>query len=97
MNTCGVAVVQVACPTCGILKVIPKAISVYVAEVVIELECPRCKTLISQKVDEETVSLLERAGARMILPPPPEQGPITTDDLIEFHENFEDEIRELLR
>jgi predicted RNA-binding Zn-ribbon protein involved in translation (DUF1610 family) len=91
-----VAIVQVECPTCGVLKVVPRLISVDVAELEIRFECPQCGTSIRQKVDNETVDLLERAGAVMIRPPIVRR-PITTDDLIEFHEHIEDEIRELLR
>ena len=85
-------VVWTSCPICGDVDVRAGAVTIlsYVeAELnVYAFVCPKCKAPISIEATGDIVTMLLRAGAQVGSWPPPtfNAGPITEDELIEFHQ-----------
>ncbi|GIU83490.1 MAG: hypothetical protein KatS3mg008_0265 [Acidimicrobiales bacterium] len=61
--------------------------------------CPRCHTTVAKPASEQTIDLLVTAGVRCFRRRPPLEvlertrglGPITVDEIIEFHHALADE------
>lgn len=58
----------------------------------LQVSCPLCRQMIVRTLSDELVAVLVAGGARVrkVLPP------LTVDDLLDFHERFDEEIKELL-
>lgn len=87
------AVVQTTCDRCGEIRVSVHEVIVYPGANEMRLSCPVCRRGLVKPVSEGVLRELLDHGAELRAVSPA----ITLDDIIAFHESFEDEMRELLR
>ena len=87
-----VSVVAVTCDRCGDVRVSARRAVVYPESGEFRVDCPNCRGRIVRQLPEELVTALMAGGAeaRKILPP------LTIDDLLDFHDRIDDELRELM-
>jgi hypothetical protein len=83
-------VVQADCPRCGTVRVDPHQVRVNPPDTV-RFQCPVCHNVVVISVKDPIIKLLEQVGVRI------GDSPITSDDLIAFHEHLDEEIEQLER
>lgn len=91
-----VATIRASCPTCGDVELTSRDVTVLVCSTNNEgsyaFQCPRCRVAVSKAAEAKIVDLLVSSGVRMNvwqmpaeLDEPHDGGPISYDDLLEFH------------
>lgn len=87
-----VSVVAVTCDRCGDVRVPARRVVVYPESGEFHVDCPLCRRRIFRQLPEDLVAALMAGGAetRKVLPA------LTIDDLLDFHDRIDDELRELM-
>src|SRR5688572_4878129 len=91
-----VATIRASCPTCGDVELTSRDVTVLVCSTNNEgsyaFQCPRCRLAVSKAAEAKIVDLLVSSGDRMNVWQLPAEldehkdgGPISYDDLLEFH------------
>lgn len=92
-HTADMAALRVSCERCGDVQVSIRVVVAYPEAGEIRVDCPVCRQLIVREVDPEIMETILEHGPKIRRV----RAPITYDDILEFHDRFDDEMRELLR
>jgi hypothetical protein len=92
-HTAGMAVAEVICSRCGEVRVPAREIRVYPQTGEVRFICPVCRQGQVRTFGDDIIAVLMQHGAKVF----EVLEPITIDDVIDFHERFEDEMRQLLK
>jgi hypothetical protein len=93
-----VTTIRTTCPYDGEVDLTPEGVWIAPDELSYMFGCPKCGDSIEKRADSHIIGLLKSAGVQY----PPRQGQlslpdaITEDDILDFHDNFDQEIERLL-
>lgn len=95
--------IRTNCPLCGEVDLRPKDIKITPEKDAYVFICTGpCQRRVVKEADQKIIYLLETAGVATQEPPKPLEAipanlqPFGLDDIIDFHQNFDEELRGLL-
>lgn len=86
------ALVRVSCASCGKVDLAIERVAYWPDVHEMRFECPVCGTPYELVVDEGTARLLEQVGVEVHR----SAAVVSWDDILEFHERFDEEMRGLI-
>jgi len=100
-----VTTIRTTCPDCGDVDLRADDVKIMPERESYVFVCTGpCQRLVSKPANLKIINLLESAGVKIIEdakvshpePPPKHLTPFGLDDIIDFHQNFDDELKGLL-
>lgn len=97
-------IIQVGCPDCGHVRLEADLVALREDKKEYHFVCPKCRLGVTKTADVRIVSLLLSAGVVTGVwseeKPPAvvdDLAPLTVDDLLDFHQQIDEELEALLR